>query len=237
MIVKKDSPITKIPKELAPNEILLLEAVRYSANMTLVAYGRLRGTLHELSIESKSENFWYAALIDAWAIIDSANRFYKLIKKMDVESPLLQVEYEKFKKLRDGFQHLDERIEEKHIKEHYPLFGVLAWCYCSSDDNMDKIKTFVFAPGIQQGEKKFHIPNPVGKEFRIPIDYISLTTNQRALSMPPVRVEMVPIIEAIEKTVIEIEKILDIAYNSMNNRTDIFASDIMFQFDLKMDKA
>lgn len=234
MIVKIDSPLTKIPREIAPREILIFEGLRYSANMALLSYGRLRSDLHEISLGQKPIDFWYAALNGAWGVIDSANRFYKLLSRLNIvgENPL-EKQYQDFKKLRDGFHHVDEWIDKKHVKEHYPLFGVLTWTYF--DPNVDKSKgtIFVFSPGIQQGEKNFVPENPLGKEFRIPIDHITITANQRAQGQPPVTVDIVAIIASLEDTVRQIENGLNDHYNKLTDRNNIFPSDVTMQFHLK----
>jgi hypothetical protein len=235
MIVKKDSPIYKIPKEVSPKEILLLEGIRYSANMALVSYGRLRTLLHELSIEERPFDYWYCALNDAWGVIDSANRFYKLTNKLipNLELPI-KIEYNNFKKLRDSFHHLEERIEEKQTKEHFPLFGVLTWTYFNPDVSENDAKIIVFAPGIQQGEKEFQISKPFGKDFRIPIDHIYLTASERALKSSPVKVEIVNIIASIESSVKKIEEILNQGYLVLKNKDEIFPTDAIMKMNIDL---
>lgn len=237
MIVKEDSPIFLIPKELSRKEILVLEGLRYSANMALLSYGRLRSDLNEISVGSKEIDFWYSALNGAWGVLDSANRFYRLLRaiKINEKSPLHK-EWENFKKLRDCFHHLDERIDEKYVDDHYPLFGVLTWSYYNPDINPKFAKMFIFSPGIQQGSKSFNPENPTGKEFRIPIDQISLTAHERAKDKDPVKVEIVPIISAIENTVKQLEESLNIEYDKLKDRKSVFPTDATIRFDIELDE-
>lgn len=234
MIVKDDSPLFRIPKEIPPREILIFEGLRYSANMALLSYGRLRADLHEISLGQRPIDFWYASLNGAWGVIDSANRFYRLMLKLNVtgENPL-EKQYLDFKKLRDGFHHVDEWIDKKHVKEHYPLFGVLSWTYFDPEIDDKKAKMYIFSPGIQQGEKSFVPENPLGKEFRIPIDNITITANQRAQGEPPVKVGIVGIIASLEKTVRQIETSLNLHYDKLENRDEIYPADTTIEFHLQ----
>lgn len=235
MIVKDDSPLQRIPKEIPPREILMFEGLRYSANMALLSYGRLRADLHEISLGQRPVDFWYSSLNGAWGVIDSANRFYRLMSKLNIsgENPL-KAHYQNFSKLRNGFHHIEDWIESKHVKEHYPLFGILSWTYFDPnvDDTMGKI--FTFLPGIQQGEKTFAPQNPLGKEFRVPVDNITITANQRAQGQPPIKVDIVSLIAALENTVRQIENSLNSHYDKLNNRSDTYPADTTIELHFEI---
>lgn len=234
MIVKDDSPLLRIPKEIQPREILIFEGLRYSANMALLSYGRLRHDLHQISLGQKQIDFWYASLNGAWGVIDSANRFYRLMTKLNIigENPL-EKQYLDFKKLRDGFHHADEWIERKHIKEHYPLFGILSWTYFDPEIDAKKAKMFIFSPGIQQGEKSFVPENPLGKDFRVPVDNITITANQRAQGEPPVKVDIVAIIASLENAVRKIESGLNLHYDKLKSKNEIYPADATIEFHIE----
>lgn len=234
MIVQLDSPITRIPKEFPPRDILILEGLRYSANMAFLSYERLYQNLIEVSTKDVPIDILYASLNDAWAVIDSANRLYNLIKELKINGePPIKKEWENFKKIRNTFQHIGERIDEKYVDDHYPLFGLLKWVYYDPDNDPTRAKGFIFFPGIQQGEKNYQGPNPFGKKLQIPIDMISITAHQRAKNTLPVKVELALVIHAIESTVKQVEENLKQIYTQLNNPHEIFPTDGILALEFK----
>jgi hypothetical protein len=232
MIVTHDSPITLIPKELPGKYVLLLEGIRYSANMALVSYGRLRAHLHDISTtKAPGPEYWYLALSYTWSVIDSANRFIRLVKKFDIKGALPhEADFEKISKIRNTFHHIDERIEEKYLSNHIPLFGLLCWAYYEPEKS-ETITTYIFAPGILQGEVSFPSPNPVGKAFRVPIDLISIRAHEKAkANREPIEVELPTVITAIEETTRLIEKNMIRIYSQLKNPNDTFLGDALVNF-------
>jgi len=236
MIVKPESPITRIPRDMPPKIILLLEGIRYSANMALVSYGRLRATLHAITLGDKLIDLQYAVFVDAWNVLDSTHRFVEILKRFERKGDNgIISDLEKVTRLRNTFHHLDERIEEHFIEAHFPLFGILNWVYYDPDVSKTEFKIYTLIPGVQQGSKKIPQDNPLGKTFRPPIDSMTLTSVTRTKTEPPIKIDMVELIQNLEKAVATIEENLTRIYAVSKNKEDIFPQNFTMMMLMKLD--
>ena len=180
MIISKESPLRRIPSALNMRQTLFLDAIRYSVEMSFIAYSRLKETLLSLTLESTekaskphipSENI----MLDAWAIIDSIHRLRILLEQfpyMKQKSSGLVLFYkqtEKIKTLRNNIQHINRDIDSL-VENKIPVLGSLSWIVClEADKNM-------FLCNLQTGTI-FTRSVPfvrLPKKVQIPIDKISL---------------------------------------------------------------
>lgn len=82
--VADDSPLRKPPQPISERQIVLLDGIRYSADMAGVAIDRLWRQLCFLdSTEEPIQNYHIAeAALDAWSVIDAAHRMSDLIENL-----------------------------------------------------------------------------------------------------------------------------------------------------------
>ena len=186
MIIDKDSPLRRLPSNLNMKQTLFLDAIRYSVEMADIAYNRLTQTLLSLTVEHEQgkglKNLGTTtvlALLDAWSIVNSTYRLRNLFKQMPYvkqKASKLAIFYRQTKsaeELRHGIQHLNHEID-KLVADALPAWGVLNWVAVLEPDN-ENILTCSLIPGtvFQRSTPMF---NPVGREIRPPIDFITLET-------------------------------------------------------------
>jgi len=85
MICDDKSPFRTLPADLPREQILFLDGIRYSAEITALAYSRLWANTAAMTkamadqIGVQDPNSSTAALSDAWTMIDSTYRLRELI--------------------------------------------------------------------------------------------------------------------------------------------------------------
>lgn len=210
MLIDTDSPLRRIP--LAPGVVrsqrMFLDGMRYSIEIAEIAFHRLKKTLMEASgDEGDSRAEFPSALLDAWAVVDSAYRLLGLMRKMrgierTPEATLIRRGLEPVKDLRNCIQHLNKEIL-KHVDVGQPVWGSLSWVF-SPQLSFDKYYKLVMIPGsIGEGQKltltgdnrEVRVPGmanqpvvrPDGRTMTLasdmPIDLIELTAYGRTLSL------------------------------------------------------
>jgi hypothetical protein len=139
MFFGKDSPFLRLPAGLPRKQILFFDGIRYSVEMTVLAYHRLRTVATELSravslTKEPDPTLFTAALADAWSIIDSTHRLRELIsdapgftkKQRSVELRVFNDRTADVETLRHKVQHLRGEIRTVAETDH-PVWGVLSW--------------------------------------------------------------------------------------------------------------
>lgn len=96
MIIEADSPLRNLPLVLNPRQVLLLDGIRYSAEMADIAYSRLFDTLTYVSKNHNSNEFDFRvfphSFLDAWSVIDSVNRLRTLLVNLTGYKKILKEE-------------------------------------------------------------------------------------------------------------------------------------------------
>ena len=86
MIIRKDSPLRRIPAKLNDEQTLFLDAIRYSIEMTDASYSQLKRTLLNITKKGQLHTtlslYTVKAIKDAWSIIDTVNRLRELLINM-----------------------------------------------------------------------------------------------------------------------------------------------------------
>lgn len=173
MIIAKDSPIRRLPVNLNPEQRILLDGIRYSAETVEFTLDRLTNTLLRTVTEDLPH---ISAFSDAWAFIDSADRFFKFLQRLPER---FQCQDEKTKKdvstLRNKFQHIHDNWRN-HAKLNTPFLGYICWVTVDTIDPVvigGKIHTLIHGSIVEVDIIKPE--NPAGKTINGPINLISLT--------------------------------------------------------------
>lgn len=82
--VRTDSPLRRPPQPISEQQIVLLDGIRYSADMAGIAIDRLWDQLCFLDSteETVEAHHIAAAALDAWSVIDAAHRMHDLIENL-----------------------------------------------------------------------------------------------------------------------------------------------------------
>jgi hypothetical protein len=80
-LIPQNSPLVRHPQNLDPRQRLILDGMRYSVEITELAFRRLVEILTAISQSGKDSlppDAFASALADVWAIVDSVNRLRTL---------------------------------------------------------------------------------------------------------------------------------------------------------------
>ncbi len=154
MLISVDSPLRLIPPTLDTRTVLFLDGIRYSIEILDLHFRRLVKTLAEIqSMKSAAPELGpktVEAILDAWGMIDSANRLRELAQQMPglkQKDPKLQSflrQTAAVKSLRDFVQHFRSGMDG-FVSKKMPLWGVLSWS--PSIRKTKSPKCFTLIPG------------------------------------------------------------------------------------------
>lgn len=165
-----------------------------------MAYRRLNHVLGELGDTFGSESSeikvgrdaYTSILLDAWTIVDTAWRLKRFLLDTRLPRPAgstianahdqtpaplrvdaFNVAITGLKKLRDGFQHLDNQVTET-AAAHQPIWGIVNWATWYPETRT--VHSCCLVQGVPgTGTASFNLINPVGKAFHSAVDHVTLT--------------------------------------------------------------
>jgi hypothetical protein len=132
MILSQNSYI-KNPSVVFNKELIVsLNAIRYSVEICELSYLRLTDLLSKMA-EKKGNginDYEFSEIYsETWSIINNAVVLRKVLYthfEIDLKAPVLN-EINKAVRLRDSYQHIDERIKQILAENDFPVFGALSW--------------------------------------------------------------------------------------------------------------
>ncbi len=155
MIIKKESFLRFPPKKLEPKQVIVFNAITYSVDICGLTYERLKTELIHFSNFPKSEKDNYPRIFaDVWSIINNSTIFLNLITRhfnINQKEKAL-TELNKAKKLRNSYQHIDERISEVLSLNDLPIYGALSWT--RNIPNSEKFQQFMLYSGVFTNHKE-----------------------------------------------------------------------------------
>ncbi|RRH80806.1 hypothetical protein EH244_29900 [Variovorax beijingensis] len=191
-MIKYESPLRRLPPGIDRTQVLILDGIRHAAEIATLAYARLNACLTEIALgqPEQTENEQHAARVtgaylDAWAIVDSIDRMRALVRLLpaDEESSIKRAEQEGqlqgIRNLRNVADHLAQRLDYVAAHDSTAL-GMLAWFTLIS---ADKGRSCLLLPGSFAGRVAAAVPNPAGKEFHPPTDFIELSAGEHSASL------------------------------------------------------
>jgi hypothetical protein len=233
MIIGEDSSLRYLPGGLKAEQKLFLDGVRYSIDIADLAYDRLRQILplltdrglEEGSKDVELSSLIAAALLDAWAIADAANRLRVLLPGLarlklgiDKRSPALAA----FDKHTQGRVKGLETLAQSLDRERRRLFGyrssawgVLGWV-AMPDDGKPGYMCFIVPGTICP--KRIPMINPLLKSgLKPPVDLITLAIGREFLCLTEA-------LRAMEKTAAQLDTALAARFGTVRNaRRDVLA--------------
>lgn len=210
MIIRKDSPLRRIPSKLNSEQTLFLDAIRYSIEMADASYSRLKRTL--LNITKKSQQqinittlslYTVKALIDAWSIIDTVHRLRKLlismpgVKKGAPGRVIFMKNTDEVDSLRNIIQHLNKKTEVENLTQtKSAALGTLTWTV-AKDTEPGKIYSCYLRPGtLHTMTAPFVIHT---RNIRYPIDNVTLSISSEAVGLSDIMISLTKLASSIEK--------------------------------------
>lgn len=186
-IASKNSPLKNPPLELSRKQVLLLDGLRYSAEMSNIAYERLFEKLQTIAIAQSSPSTREIAetMLDAWSVVDAVHRFVDLagstpgLCKQGPWFRLLKERTSDALELRNDVQHLDDAKRlQRLIEQRGQIWGYLSWAEVKDDGNYTG-NWLMISPGtVYVGDQWFFI-GPAKPKFKVPIGHIRLNAFSR----------------------------------------------------------
>jgi hypothetical protein len=236
MFFGQDSPFLRLPVGLPRKQTLFFDGIRYSVEMTALAYHRLRTVATELTRnmtrgKEPDPTLYTAILSDAWSIIDSTHRLRELIwdtpgftkKQRSVE---LRVFYDRtadVETLRHKVQHLKGEI--RNVAEtDQPVWGVLSW-WSRFEEEPDILRRCQLAAGTL-----FPSDYP---EFKLEKMWLAPPVDRFELTAHGVRVSLTDTYEAVERVARATEEALGEGLKAVPQEAPTWGADVLACIELR----
>ena len=141
VLLAHDSPLRALPLHLDRSQMLVLDGISTSLDMTAVAYRQLQAALLDYSEATDPTGRRLAtvfAVMSTWTIVDAVHRLGVLVPKLrnlhrgPAVRAFLKVT-EQIEPLRHVVQHLDGQIP-RLLSDGRPIWGAIAWVHVESPD-------------------------------------------------------------------------------------------------------
>jgi len=204
MLISSGSPLRHLQSDMPREQVLVLDGIRYAAEMVALASARLYTSLVEFSKREQGrplpDNGFVAAFTDAWTIIDAVHRLCGLVLRVqlvDVQTdvdPFLATT-EAVKRLRNCFQHLDGRIPALR-KARRTVWGTLSWVQVTPERDCDfRLHTLVAGTMMTS---RHEIVDFRGKKVQSSIALVTLAADDAEADLNSLTAATAQIIKAIE---------------------------------------
>lgn len=177
-LLADSSPLRHQVSQFSRKQVLILDGLRYSAEMAHIAYQRLSPLLQEISLVGQRSTVAASAeaLHYAWSIIDCAHRFSDLLAnlpglKKDVWVTLAKRRTEDAAELRDCVQHQLGELDAL-VSGGGQLWGYLSWVQCS--DGRPTPNWFMLTGGSDFVGDQWIFIGPIQLPYTVPADRIRL---------------------------------------------------------------
>jgi len=178
MLIPEDSPLRKPPNNLSRKQILILDGIRYAAEIADLAYQRLAANLQTItgSASKPSSTEIAMAIADAWTVVDSVHRFHDLVLNMPglKNAPwrrLLSERTKDFLELRNSVQHQLGELNNL-VSEASQIWGYLSWAEVIGERHTGK--WLMISPGSHYAGDKLFFMGPNKLPFHVPLGRIRL---------------------------------------------------------------
>ncbi|MUU79875.1 hypothetical protein [Winogradskyella endarachnes] len=235
MTIDSNSHFRFPPKKLKPEQVIVFNAITYSVDICEITYDRLYNELIKFSENPSSTNENYPKIFaDVWTIISNATIFMNLITRhfdLGTEEPMLS-ELSKAKKLRNSYQHIDERISEVLTLNDLPMYGSLSWM--RNIPNSNKFQQFMLYSGVFTNHTQSVGGQMISPTMEIGIDEIdeiifeSITKQGR--NFPKVTISIKKLISDIRSWIEHFEKQINEQLDS-HGKMERHNTNLFFQID------
>jgi len=175
IVIKDESPLRHLPSGLNARQVMYFDGIRYAVEMLDASFTRLASGIEEVVTVEQADNA-AVLFLDAWSVVDSANRLRVLMKqfpgmKRDPPVRILQATLAKVEALRNSVQHLPGDIQE-HSERGTPTWGSLHWLWV---DDYPDARIFMTVPGTMRKMSSVgSVLSPSGRAMYVNPEFISL---------------------------------------------------------------
>ncbi len=186
-MISQNSILRRLPPMCNRKQALFFDGIRHAVEIIDLAYFRLQATLTDIALSNPSEatqtNLFTAAFLDAWALVDSIDRFRALWDLMpNVKRSANAPDTKSFKglsqpvrNLRNVADHLAKRAD--YIVAHKgTALGELSWYTALNPQGTEGLSCIIVPGTIGPGQK--HLVNPAGKASTYPTGMIHLAAGE-----------------------------------------------------------
>lgn len=231
-----DSVLRNLPCGLDRKQALFFDGLRHAAEIADFSYGRLQQTLAVIATETHDQTercpLFTAAFIDAWAIVDSIDRFRSLWKLLpankhpppDESVPTFASLTQAIRNLRNVADHLAQRADYV-LANNGSALGELSWVTITDTEKPEPLCCAILPGTIQR--RRTQLPLPTGKVVDIPSGLINLRAGEYEACLS----DTIPNVRAIVR---HIEKVLDAEFRLKGVRNECASSDILLIGNLEL---
>jgi hypothetical protein len=166
MIIEPNSFLRRPSTKIHPEQIIIINAIRYSVDICEMAFNRLEKNLYEFQNQYNDVNFIALIFSDVWTIINNGAILKKIIcNNFNIsDNDLIFGILSKLKGLRDTNQHLEERaFQIFDYPELPPVYGTISWYAKKKENDFEGIITTIYSGTIFRSINA-EMENPSGKE-------------------------------------------------------------------------
>lgn len=166
MIIKTNSFLRRPSTKIHPDQIIVINAIRYSVDICEMAFDRLEKHLYEFQEQYYDSKFIALIFSDVWTIINNGAILKKIIcKNFEISNndSIFDI-LTKLKGLRDTNQHLEERaFQSYNYPELPPIYGTISWYAKKNENDFEGILTTIYSGTVFRSINA-EIENPAGKD-------------------------------------------------------------------------
>lgn len=178
ILIPEDSPLRRPPSTFSRRQVLVLDGIRYAAEMAHIAYDRLYAHLQSVAASRTEPRVrdTAIAMLDAWSIVDSAHRLRDLVDSMpglanSTWKRLLRERTDDIAALRNCVQHQLDEINAL-CSLGGQLWGYLSWAEVR--DGQYTGKWLMMTSGSDYVGDQWLFIGPAVLPFDVPIGHIRL---------------------------------------------------------------
>ena len=227
-MLSSNSPLKRIPAKLDKRQALFLDGIRHAAELATLSYSRLTDTLLKLAFREESipEQSITSAFLDAWATVDSIDRF-RALWKLQPNSETIQTGFspatveERFRdvrSVRNVADHLAQRVDYILSKSGTAL-GVLSWVAVKDRESTTGRSCLLVPGSIDTTTQK--LPMPSGNVV-LPVGFVQLKAGEHTANITDAFYFMASVISFAERS-------LDVPFSKAGG--DVLGSDMIMQGD------
>jgi len=238
MLLDDKSPFRRLPAGLPREQILFLDGIRYSVEITALAYGRLWANTAAMSkamadqVGVQDLNSYTAALSDAWTIIDSTHRLRELIWDMPrLAKKQRSVELRKFRGSTASIEPLRHKVQ--HLKGEIralagtgqPVWGILSWVSLF-EDQPDIVRICRLAAGT--------LSPYFGPPTKLEAIWLTPPVDRLELTAHGISVSLTDTYKAVEQVARALEEALQEAFKTLPREAQPAGGGILACLELKL---
>jgi hypothetical protein len=173
-VLAEDHPLKLLPSALDPQQLKILNGLRYAFDMADVSYRRLLVGLGLYGTGGdKQGDLMTHVLVDAWGFVDSVDRLRDIAEHgLGGLADDSEAELRPYRVIRNHVQHLRERLLDP--KQALMVeWGTLSWFVL--EDELGNGTIHAIVPGAMSKRPNVPLVNPAGRMLHGDLDLVQLS--------------------------------------------------------------